>query len=218
MRLWPACTATIVAMPPAGNRGENNQSRSKHHVEQEVTSLLRHRGAVLPRRRRRRWPSPSSAIPRPTRAAPPRSRPMRQRTPRRTRSCSTPTRPSAARPWWSFPAKSRATTPASCRSSAPTTSPTSASWNCRRPTSPCSNAPIWATCCRRSRWPTTWATRRPRARPCRWASSRRRKWIVKFDILKAEQIAENKKGFDGRAVGGLMSMLGGSWAAAPRAT
>ena len=29
------------------------------------------------------------------------------------------------------------------------------------------------------------------------------KWIVKFDILKAEQIAENKKGFDGRAVGGL---------------
>ena len=36
------------------------------------------------------------------------------------------------------------------------------------------------------------------------------KWIVKFDILKAEQIAENKKGFDGRAIGGLMGMLGGS--------
>ena len=35
------------------------------------------------------------------------------------------------------------------------------------------------------------------------------KWVVKFDILKAEQIAENKKGFDGRAVGGLMSMFGG---------
>ena len=34
-------------------------------------------------------------------------------------------------------------------------------------------------------------------------------WVVKFDILKAEQIAENKKGFDGRAVGGLMNMLGG---------
>jgi curli biogenesis system outer membrane secretion channel CsgG len=34
-------------------------------------------------------------------------------------------------------------------------------------------------------------------------------WVVKFDILKAEQIAENKKGFDGRAVGGLMSMFGG---------
>ena len=33
------------------------------------------------------------------------------------------------------------------------------------------------------------------------------KWIVKFDILKAEQIAENKKGFDGRAVGSLLSML-----------
>jgi hypothetical protein len=35
------------------------------------------------------------------------------------------------------------------------------------------------------------------------------KWVVKFDILKAEQIAENKKGFDGRAVGGLLSTLGG---------
>ena len=34
-------------------------------------------------------------------------------------------------------------------------------------------------------------------------------WIVKFDILKAEQIAENQKGFDGRAIGGLMSMFGG---------
>ena len=35
------------------------------------------------------------------------------------------------------------------------------------------------------------------------------KWIVKFDILKAEQIAENKKGFDGRAVGGLIGLFGG---------
>jgi hypothetical protein len=34
-------------------------------------------------------------------------------------------------------------------------------------------------------------------------------WIVKFDILKAEQIAENKKGFDGRALGGLIGMVGG---------
>jgi hypothetical protein len=39
-------------------------------------------------------------------------------------------------------------------------------------------------------------------------------WIVKFDILKAEQIAENKKGFDGRALGGLVSMFGGTGAAA----
>lgn len=39
------------------------------------------------------------------------------------------------------------------------------------------------------------------------------KWVVKFDILKAEQIAENKKGFDGRAVGGLLSMFGGMGAA-----
>lgn len=35
------------------------------------------------------------------------------------------------------------------------------------------------------------------------------KWVVKFDILKAEQIAENSKGFDGRAVGGLLSIFGG---------
>ena len=38
------------------------------------------------------------------------------------------------------------------------------------------------------------------------------KWVVKFDILKAEQIAENKAGFDGRAVGGLISQLSGSTA------
>ena len=35
------------------------------------------------------------------------------------------------------------------------------------------------------------------------------KWIVKFDILKAEQIAENQKGFDGRAIGGLGGLFGG---------
>jgi hypothetical protein len=35
------------------------------------------------------------------------------------------------------------------------------------------------------------------------------KWVVKFDILKAEQIAENKKGFDGRAIGGLGGLFGG---------
>ena len=42
------------------------------------------------------------------------------------------------------------------------------------------------------------------------------KWIVKFDILKAEQIAENKKGFDGAAIGNIVGMLGrstGSYAA-----
>ena len=39
-------------------------------------------------------------------------------------------------------------------------------------------------------------------------------WVVKFDILKAEQIAENKKGFDGRAVGGLISMFGGGYGGA----
>lgn len=38
------------------------------------------------------------------------------------------------------------------------------------------------------------------------------KWVVKFDILKAEQIAENKAGFDGRAVGNLISQFSGSTA------
>jgi curli biogenesis system outer membrane secretion channel CsgG len=45
------------------------------------------------------------------------------------------------------------------------------------------------------------------------------KWIVKFDILKAEQIAENKQGFDGRALGGIIGMFGGlGGAVAGRAT
>jgi hypothetical protein len=45
------------------------------------------------------------------------------------------------------------------------------------------------------------------------------KWIVKFDILKAEQIAENKKGFDGRALGGIIGLFGGTGGqAAGRAT
>ena len=35
------------------------------------------------------------------------------------------------------------------------------------------------------------------------------KWIVKFDILKTEQVASNSKGFDGRAIGGLISQFGG---------
>ncbi|HVZ45305.1 MAG TPA: hypothetical protein VHA82_15955 [Ramlibacter sp.] len=35
------------------------------------------------------------------------------------------------------------------------------------------------------------------------------KWVVKFDILKAEQIAENKQGFNGQAVGSIISGLGG---------
>lgn len=34
------------------------------------------------------------------------------------------------------------------------------------------------------------------------------KWVVKFDILKAEQIAENKKGFDGRPLGALGGLFG----------
>jgi hypothetical protein len=35
------------------------------------------------------------------------------------------------------------------------------------------------------------------------------KYVVKFDILKAEQISENKQGFDGRAAGGMISSFGG---------
>ncbi|HUK05673.1 MAG TPA: hypothetical protein VLV90_11400 [Burkholderiales bacterium] len=39
------------------------------------------------------------------------------------------------------------------------------------------------------------------------------KWIVKFDILKAEQISEVKQGFDGRAIGGIIGIFGGTGAA-----
>ncbi len=35
------------------------------------------------------------------------------------------------------------------------------------------------------------------------------KWVVKFDILKAEQVAQAQEGFDGRAAGQLISILGG---------
>ena len=43
------------------------------------------------------------------------------------------------------------------------------------------------------------------------------KWILKFDILKAEQIAENKQGFDGRALGGIFgSLIGGTGGAVTR--
>lgn len=36
------------------------------------------------------------------------------------------------------------------------------------------------------------------------------KWVVKFDILKAEQVAQAQKGFDGQAVGSMIGILGGS--------
>jgi len=44
------------------------------------------------------------------------------------------------------------------------------------------------------------------------------KWIVKFDILKTEQIASNTQGFDGRAVGNLIGVLGHSRASAAGST
>lgn len=43
-------------------------------------------------------------------------------------------------------------------------------------------------------------------------------WIVKFDILKAEQIAENQQGFDGRAIGNIIGILGGSRGSAAAGT
>ncbi|MBC7802414.1 MAG: hypothetical protein H7Y16_00945 [Candidatus Parcubacteria bacterium] len=45
------------------------------------------------------------------------------------------------------------------------------------------------------------------------------KWVVKFDILKAEQISEVRQGFDGRAIGGILGAFGGmGGAVAGRAT
>ena len=35
------------------------------------------------------------------------------------------------------------------------------------------------------------------------------KWVIKFDILKAEQVAQAQSGFDGRAVGALIGIFGG---------
>jgi hypothetical protein len=35
------------------------------------------------------------------------------------------------------------------------------------------------------------------------------KWVVKFDILKAEQVAQAQQGFDGAAAGQLLSIVGG---------
>ncbi|MCE9641610.1 MAG: hypothetical protein K8S22_15945 [Betaproteobacteria bacterium] len=39
------------------------------------------------------------------------------------------------------------------------------------------------------------------------------KWVVKFDILKTEQVAAAQKGFDGRAIGNIIGIFGGTGAA-----
>lgn len=44
------------------------------------------------------------------------------------------------------------------------------------------------------------------------------KWIVKFDILKAEQIAQAQRGFDGRPLGALIGIFGGGSGAAAAGT
>lgn len=44
------------------------------------------------------------------------------------------------------------------------------------------------------------------------------KWVVKLDILKAEQVATAKEGFDGAAVGQLIGVLGGYGVAAQAAS
>jgi hypothetical protein len=36
------------------------------------------------------------------------------------------------------------------------------------------------------------------------------KWVVKFDILKTEQVAAAQQGFDGRAIGNMIGIFGGS--------
>lgn len=44
------------------------------------------------------------------------------------------------------------------------------------------------------------------------------KWVVKFDVIKAEQVAQAQKGFDGRAIGGVVSILGGGRGSAAAGT
>ena len=34
------------------------------------------------------------------------------------------------------------------------------------------------------------------------------KWVVKFDVLKAENVAQAQSGFDGRALGSIIGILG----------
>ena len=36
------------------------------------------------------------------------------------------------------------------------------------------------------------------------------KWVVKFDVLKAEPVAQAQSGFDGRAIGNVIGILGGN--------
>jgi len=36
------------------------------------------------------------------------------------------------------------------------------------------------------------------------------KWVIKFDVLKAEPVASASQGFDGRAIGSVIGILGGS--------
>ena len=44
------------------------------------------------------------------------------------------------------------------------------------------------------------------------------KWVVKFDILKTEQVAAAKQGFDGRALGNVIGIMGGGRGAAVGST
>jgi hypothetical protein len=44
------------------------------------------------------------------------------------------------------------------------------------------------------------------------------KWVLKFDILKTEQVAAAKQGFDGRALGSVIGILGGGRGAAVGST
>jgi len=44
------------------------------------------------------------------------------------------------------------------------------------------------------------------------------KWVVKFDILKAEQVAQAQQGFDGRAAGQLISIVGSGQGGAAAST
>ena len=44
------------------------------------------------------------------------------------------------------------------------------------------------------------------------------KWVVKFDIIKAEQVAQNSQGFDGRALGNVIGIFGGSRGSAAAGT
>ncbi|MCZ7653745.1 MAG: hypothetical protein M5R42_04845 [Rhodocyclaceae bacterium] len=104
--------------------------------------------------------------------------------------------------------------PTSRRSSAPTTSRISPSSNWARPTSRCWNAPTSAPCCREFQLAYNLGDPQTARKYLQKGKLKTTKWVMKFDILKAEQVAQAQSGFSGRPIGALIGIFGGGRGAA----